>query len=617
MTSDGTRHAESERRQVIDALRAPGRAAARIPLGRAAWAALAAAVLTAVALVSIVVQRPSVARAQEPVVAERYMVVAANPHAARAGDAIIRAGGGAVDAAIAVQAVLSLVEPQSSGIGGGAFMLHFDAPDDEGGAGEIIAYEGRETAPSTATPDMFLDENGNPLPFTQAAFGGLAVGVPGVMRMLELAHRQHGRLPWADLFAPAIELAEQGFEISPRLYFLLDQFKRFETSEEFRAHYYDADGEPHPPGYRLVNPEYAATLRLLAEEGADAMYTGALADAIVREVRENSLRPGRLAREDLERYAAHESEPLCSPYREWRVCGPQLPSSGGVTVQQILGMLERFDLAALAADDPSAMHLYVEAARLAFADRARYLADPEFVDVPVAGLLDPGYLERRAALIDPSRAMRNVEAGVPPEAAAALRLAPSRPQERVSTSHFTIVDPWGDAVSVTTSVQSAFGSTLMVGGFLLNNQLTDFSFEPERFGRPVANRVEPGKRPLSSMAPTFVLDGEERLRIAIGSPGGTRIINYVSQALLNLLDFGMNVQDAISAPHVVAQEGPVELEQGTPIVRRASALEALGHRVVPRTLNSGLHGIVIEYDGDSRRLLGGADPRREGIAVGE
>ena len=613
MTSDGTRHAETARGRVIDAPRAGGPAAARAAVARAARAAVAAT-----ALLSAVVQTPSVARADEPVVAERYMVVAANPHAARAGDAIIRAGGGAVDAAIAVQAVLSLVEPQSSGIGGGAFMLHFDAPNEEGGAAEIVAYEGRETAPSAATPDMFLDENGNPLPFAQAAFGGLSVGVPGVMRMLELAHRRHGRLPWTELFAPAIELAEQGFEISPRLYFLLDQFKRFETSEEFRAHYYDADGEPHPPGYRLVNPEYAATLRLLAEEGADAMYSGALADAIVRKVRENSLRPGRLAPEDLEGYAAHASEPLCSSYRGWRVCGPHPPSSGGVTVQQILGMLERFDLAALAADEPSAMHLYIEAARLAFADRARYLADPEFVDVPVAGLLDPDYLERRAALIDPERAMRNVEAGVPPSAAAAaLRLAPSRPQERVSTSHFTIVDPWGDAVAVTTSVQSAFGSTLMVGGFLLNNQLTDFSFEPERFGRPVANRVEPGKRPLSSMAPSLVLDGDGRLRVAIGSPGGTRIINYVSQTLLNILDFGMNVQDAISAPHVVAQQGPVELEQNTPIVELAPALEALGHRVVPRTLNSGLHGIVIEYDGGVRRLLGGADPRREGIALGE
>lgn len=598
---------------------AAGRAAAFLGAARASLRGLRAfRALAAMALVSVALQTFVTARADEPVVAERFMVVAANPHATRAGYDIIRAGGSAVDAAIAVQAVLSLVEPQSSGIGGGAFMLYFDAPDDEGETAQIIAYEGRETAPMAATPDMLLDENGRPLPFAESAFGGLAVGVPGVLRMLEVAHREHGRLPWARLFEPAIELAEQGFEISPRLYFLLDQFKRFETSEAFRAHYYDERGEPHPTGYRLVNPEYAETLRLIAEEGADAMYTGALADAIVREVRENSLRPGLLSREDLERYVAHTTEPICSPYRVWRVCGPRLPSSGGVTVQQILGILARFDLAPLEDDLPALLHLYAEASRLAFADRARYLGDDAFVDVPVAGLLDPAYLAERAALIDAERAMRNVEAGTPPDAgAAALELAPSLPQQMVSTSHFSIVDPWGDAVTMTTSVQSTFGSTLMVGGFLLNNQLTDFSYEPERFGRPVANRVEPGKRPLSSMSPTFVVDAEGRLRVAIGSPGGTRIINYVSQTLLNLLDFGMNVQDAIAAPHAVAQQGPLELEQGTAILEHAAALEALGHRVVPRTLNSGLHGIVIEYDGDARRLYGGADPRREGIALGD
>ena len=565
----------------------------------------------------LVLHATGAAHAQEPVVAERYMVSAANPHAARAGDEILRAGGSAVDAAVAVQAVLSLVEPQSSGIGGVAFMQLFDAPEVAGETAGITAYEGRETAPAAATPDMFLDENGNPLPFGEAAFGGLSVGVPSVLRMLELAHGEHGRLPWAALFEPAIELAEQGFEISPRLYFLLDQFKRFDTGVTFRAHYYDEHGEPHPTGYRLVNPEYAASLRLIAEQGADAMYTGALADAIVRAVRESALGPGRLTRADLEGYAAHKTEPLCSPYREWRVCGPQLPSSGGITVQQILGMLAHFDLGALGVDSPAALHLYAEASRLAFADRARYLADPAFVDVPVAGLLDAGYLAERAALLDPDRALRNVEAGEPPEPCCAVQYAASGPQEMVSTSHYSIVDPWGNAVTLTTSVQSAFGSTLMVGGFLLNNQLTDFSSEPERFGQPIANRVEPGKRPLSSMAPTLVLDGDGRLRLAIGSPGGTRIINYVSQALINILDLGMNVQDAISAPHIVAQQEAVELEQRTAIVEHAAALEALGHRVLPRTLNSGLHGIEVEHDGDARRLFGGADPRREGVALGE
>ncbi len=556
------------------------------------------------------------ARADEPVTAERFIVAAANPHAARAGYEILAAGGSAVDAAIAVQAVLSLVEPQSSGIGGGAFMLYLDAPDEPGETAQIIAYEGRETAPAAATPDMFLDADGNPLGFADSAFGGLAVGVPGVIRMLELAHREHGRLPWAALFTPAIRLAEDGFEISPRLYFLLDQFKRFETGAAFRAHYYDDDGEALPTGHRLVNPEYAATLRRIAEHGADAMYTGPLAEAIVRAVRESALRPGRLALADLERYEARRGQALCTSYRERRVCGPRPPSSGGITVQQILGILAHFDVAATADDPPTTVHLVAEAARLAFADRARYIGDPDFVDVPVDALLDPAYLERRASLIDTERAMRSVEAGVP-VAGAAARYAPSLPQTMVSTSHFSIVDAEGDAVTMTTSVQSAFGSTLMVGGFLLNNQLTDFSYEPERFGRPVANRVEPGKRPLSSMAPTFVLDREGRLEIAIGSPGGTRIINYVSQALVNLIDLGMNVQDAIAAPHFVAQYATVELEQGTPIVEHAAALEALGHRVVLRTLNSGLHGIVIEHGEAGRRLYGAADPRREGVALGD
>ena len=589
---------------------------ARTPRGRvASSASVRLCGLLAAWMIAVHVALPDIALAEEPAVAERFMVVAANPHASEAGSTILRAGGSAVDAAIAVQLVLSLVEPQSSGVGGGAFMLHFDAPEEPGAAFDIDAYAGRETAPAAATPDMFLDDNGNPEPFPEVGFGGLAVGVPGVMRMLETAHREHGRLPWAELFQPAIRLAEEGFEISPRLYFLLDQYKRFARGEDFRAHYFDADGEPYPTGYRLVNEKYAATLHLLAAEGADAMYSGELAREIVREVRENSVRPGRLTLEDLERYQVGTSEPLCTAYREWRVCGPQLPSSGGVTVQQILGMLGRFDLSGLEHDSPAAIHLIAEAARLAFADRAQYLADPEFVDAPVAGLLAPGYLERRASLIERDRAMEDVTAGEPRGAAAMF--APSRPREVVSTSHFSIVDPWGDAVSMTTSVQSAFGSQLMVGGFILNNQLTDFSYEPERFGRPVANRIEAGKRPLSSMAPTLVLDADGRLRLAIGSPGGTRIINFVSQTIVNVLDFGLNVQDAVSAPHFVAQNGPIELEQGTEITDRADALAALGHRAVPRTLNSGLHGIAVEYTDSGRRLLGGVDPRREGVALGE
>jgi gamma-glutamyltranspeptidase/glutathione hydrolase len=552
--------------------------------------------------------------ADAPVTAREQLVVTANPHASEAGIRILRAGGGAVDAAIAIQLVLSLVEPQSSGIGGGAFMLVFDAPEQGDGGAEIVAYEGRETAPAAATPEMFLDANGNPEGYARVSFGGLPVGVPGAMRMLELAHREHGRLRWRDLFEPA--LAEQGFAISPRLYFLLDGFKRFARAENFRAHYYDENGEPRPTGYRLINQEYAATLRTLAAEGSDAMYEGELAQAIVAEVRGNSLRPGLMTLDDLRGYEAHVSAPLCSPYREWRVCGPQLPSSGGVTVQQILGILQTFDLAATRDDPVASIHLVAEASRLAFADRNLYLADPSFVAAPVEGMLSRGYLRDRAGLIAHDRAMPSVAAGTPPPGVASI-YAPSELPKVAGTSHFSIVDRWGDAVSMTTSVQSTFGSQLMVGGFLLNNELTDFSYQPSVGGRPVANRVEGGKRPLSSMTPSLILDEEGRLRMAIGSPGGTRIIGFVAQAIIGALDWGRNVQEAIAAPHFIAEDGPLELEEGTELAGHADALRALGHRVAMRNLNSGLHGIAIDYEGGSKRLTGGVDPRREGVAIGD
>ena len=556
------------------------------------------------------------AEGDEPVRAATQMVVAANPHAARAGLGILRNGGSAVDAAVAVQLVLSLVEPQSSGVGGGAFMLHLDAADDAAGEGVVTAYEGRETAPGAATPDMFLGPDGGELPFMAAGFGGLPVGVPGVMRMLEVAHREHGRLPWRDLFAPAIELAETGFEISPRLYFLLDRFAGVARAEAFRRHYYDAEGRARPTGFRLVNADYAATLRLLAERGAEAMYSGPLAEAIVAAVRENEIGAGRMTLEDLRNYRAHKGEPLCSAYRRWRVCGPRPPSSGGIAVQQILGMLAPFDLSALAGAAPRSIHLVAEASRLAFADRNFYLADPAFVEVPVDALLGRSYLEARAALIDPGAAMRNVAPGRP-LALAAWNYAPSAFSEVASTSHFSITDRWGDAVSMTTSVQGAFGSQLMVGGFILNNQLTDFSFEPEANGVPVANRAEGGKRPLSSMTPTFVFDAEGRLRVVVGSPGGTRIINYVAQTLVGMLDWGLNVQEAVAAPHFLAQRGLVELEERTDLLEHTEALEALGHRVAARNLNSGLHAIAIDYTDAGRVILGGVDPRREGLAVGD
>ena len=550
-----------------------------------------------------------------PTRAERQLVVSANPYASEAGLRTLRAGGSAVDAAIAVQLVLTLVEPQSSGIGGGAFMLAYAAPEN-GTAGAITAYEGRETAPAAATPDMFLGANGRPDSFANVGAGGLAVGVPGALRMLELAHRDHGRLPWADLFTPAIELAENGFEVSPRLFGLLNGFKRFARGEDFRRYFYDASGEPHPVGFRLKNSEYAATLRALAAGGAEPMHTGELAAAIAEKVRNNNVRPGRMTPQDLKSYEAHVSAPLCSPYRAWRVCGPQLPSSGGVTTQQVLGILAMRELPDVRVNPVQAIHLFAEANRLAFADRNLYLGDPKFVAAPVGGLLDSGYLRARASLIDPEKAMATVEAG-DPLPAAAWDYAPGAAAERPSTSHFSIVDRYGDAVAMTTSVQGAFGSQLMVGGFILNNQLTDFDYVPVVGGKPVANRVEGGKRPLSSMSPTMLLDERGRLRLLVGSPGGTRIIGFVAQSIVGIVDWKLDVQQAVAAPHFLAEEGPIEIEEGTALAADVQALEALGHRVVQNDMNSGLHAIAIEYTRRGRVLFGGVDPRREGAALGD
>jgi len=576
-------------------------------------APLTSRVLLAQAVAALALAAHAQAPPTAPVRASKEMVVSANRYASDAGLKILREGGNALDAAIAVQLVLSLVEPQSSGLGGGAFMLLYDEPSG-GGKPAIVAYEGRETAPAAATPDMFL-EGGRAASFAQVGVGGLSVGVPGVLRMLELAHREHGKLPWAKLFEPAIALADDGFVVSVRLHALLDGFKRFARAEDFRRYFYDAAGEPLPSGTKLKNPEYAATLRLLAAKGAEPMYSGELAAAIVRTVRENNVRAGRLTLDDMKRYRAHESEPLCSPYRAWKICGPQLPSSGGVTTQEILKMLSRFELAELRDDRVTSIHLIAEASRLAFADRNLYLGDPGFVPAPVAGLLEQRYVDARAAAIDLKRALPAVKPGTP-AGVAAWNFASTAAAERPSTSHFSIVDKNGDAVSMTTSVQGAFGSQLMAGGFILNNELTDFDYEPESGGKPVANRIEGGKRPLSSMAPTLVLDDRDRLRLVVGSPGGTQIIGFVVQTLVGVLDWRLDVQQAVAAPHFLAEVGPIELEQGTALTADAAALGALGHTTAVRVMNSGLHAIAIDY-ADKKVLTGAVDPRREGVALGD
>jgi gamma-glutamyltranspeptidase/glutathione hydrolase len=540
------------------------------------------------------------------VTAKRFMVVAANSLAARAGYGILKRGGSAVDAAIATELVLSLVEPQSSGLGGGGFLLYYAARD-----GKVEAFDGRETAPAAATPGRFLGANGRPLDWPDAVISGKSVGVPGLLRMLELAHRRHGRLAWKELFEPAIALAESGFPISPRLSALLATDRYLPLDDKARAYFYAADGKAKAAGSLLKNPELAAVLKRVAAEGTEAFYRGEIARDIVAAVRGRGRSPGDLTEADLSGYPAQERDPLCGRYRRWKVCSMPPPSSGAFTVLQILGILQRFDLRSLRPESLAAVHLFAEAGRLAYADRNLYIADPAFVAAPVAALLDPDYLASRARLIDPKRSMGRAQAGDPARVAARFGLA--APLELPSTTHISVVDVEGNAVALTSSIEAAFGSRQMVRGFLLNNELTDFSWEPEENGKPVANRVEGGKRPRSSMAPTMVFDDKGKLAMLIGSPGGHAIINYVAETIVNVLDWGMDIQSAIAAPRFGSRNGPTELERGTALERLAPELERMGHGVRIRPAGSGLHGIVRTKDG----WAGGADPRREGVVLGE
>ncbi|MEQ8710029.1 MAG: gamma-glutamyltransferase [Rhodospirillales bacterium] len=536
----------------------------------------------------------------------RYMISAANPHAAEAGRDILAAGGSAVDAAIAAQLVLGLVEPQSSGIGGGGFLMHFRA-----GNGVIDAYDGRETAPAAATPEMFLGPDETPRKFYDAVVGGLSVGVPGLLRMLEQAHQDHGRLPWADLFAPAIRLARDGFQISPRLHYLIDRdTERLTTFDTTRSYFYQPDGTALPVGALLRNPAYADVLDQVAGGGADVFYNGQIAADIVRTVRGADRNPGLMTAEDMSGYRAIRRQAVCGTYRENRICGMPPPSSGGITVAQILGLLEGFDLHRMAPDSLAATHLIAEAGRLAFADRNLYLADTDFVPAPLKGLLDPGYLKSRAGQISLKSSVGKAEPGTPPQDHGAL-IPMQDDFERESTTHLSVLDADGNAVSMTSSVENAFGARLMTRGFILNNQLTDFSFSPEKDGIAIANRVEPGKRPRSSMSPTLVLGPDGRLRMAVGSPGGSRIIGYVAKTLIGVIDWNLTMQQAIDLPHVINRNGGTDLEEETSAAELKTALEALGHQVSIRSLNSGLHGIRITPAGPD----GGADPRREGIVL--
>lgn len=551
---------------------------------------------------------PEGATARRPVqqaVGRAFMVVTAHPLASEAAALALRIGGSAVDAAIAAQLVLTLVEPQSSGIGGGALMLHFDGRT-------VRAFDGRETAPRAAQEGMFRNADGTPMAFMEAVVGGRSVGVPGVLRLLEMVHRRFGRLPWGDLFLPAIRLAEEGFPVSPRLHALLARERHLQGDGVARAYFYRHDGSPWPVGTVLKNPALAAVLRQVAEHGADAFYTGPLAREIVARVQAHG---GLLAEQDLEDYWALAREPVCVRHRSDRVCGFPPPSSGGIAVAQMLGILDRKDIANFrpgagrgGLPSAGAIHLFAEAGRLAFADRGSFIADPAFVRIP-AGLLDDSYLDARARQVG-SHSLGQAEPGRP---AGAAEPGAEGSDERPATSHLSIVDPQGQAVAMTSSIESGFGARLMVHGFLLNNQLTDFSFLPSVAGRLVANRVGPGKRPRSSMAPTMVVGTDGRLRVILGSPGGPWIINYVAKTLVALLDWGLDPREAVSMANFGSRNGPTELETGhaDPVV--VDELRHLGHVVVEAEMSSGVAAVVRTPGG----WVGVADPRREGKALGE
>ena len=555
----------------------------------------------------------------------RQAVAAANPLATDAGHQVLRAGGSALDAAIAVQLVLGLVEPQSSGIGGGAFLLHFDGQ-------RVQAFDGRETAPAGARTDMLMD-GGKPLPFDEAVLSGHSVGVPGAVRMLESAHRQHGQLPWAQLFTPAITLAEQGFAVSARLHTLLQSDPHLKKDPLAARYFYNAQGQAWPVGHVLRNPEYAQVLRRIASEGSPALLEGPVAQAIVARTAQPP-RPGSLSLQDLKNYQPREREALCFDHtaraRSYSICGFPPPSSGQIAIGQILGLLAHMQTQTPAQGPdwtnglptPDFVHRYTEASRLAFADRAQYVADPDFVQAPAGdwrSLLAPNYLRQRSGLIG-AQSMKTAAPGQPE--GAKLSFAPMPSQSEYGTSHISVVDTQGRAVAMTTTIEAQFGSRRMVstdpsrpGGFLLNNELTDFSFAPtDAQGRPIANRVEPGKRPRSSMSPTLVFDkATGQLVMSGGSPGGALIIHYTAKLLTGTLHGGLNAQQAISLPNFGSLNGPTLLEAGRFAPALVNDLKARGHEVREMEMTSGLQAIERMPSG----WFGGADPRREGVVLGD
>lgn len=538
------------------------------------------------------------------VTSEDFMVVSANPYASDTGREIIQKGGNAIDAAIAMQMVLNVVEPQSSGIGGGGFLLYFDKENHD-----IVSLDGRETAPKKANERMFLDKEGKPIEFFEAIKGGLSVGTPGLLKMLKKAHDKYGKLPWADLFAPAIKIAENGFPISPRLFQTISSESRLAEFPEPAHLFYDDTGKVRKQGDTLRNKKLADTFRQIAANGIDDFYNGKIASDIVEAVRASPINPGLLSIDDFKNYEVKERIPVCSKYRTYLVCGMGPPSSGGITILETLGILENFDLAKFSSPlSVEVVNLVTEATKLAFADRNSFLSDTDFVKAPIDQLLSKKYLKKRSKLISADKTSDTQVPGIEGN-----KVISDYNYEAPSTTHISVIDKQGNAVSMTTSIEHAFGSGLMTDGFMLNNQLTDFSFVPEIDGKKVANRVEPGKRPRSSMSPTLVFDKNDKLIMVIGSPGGARIIPYVLKTIIAVLDFNMDIQSAINLPHYLNMNSVLELEKDKFPSDVQKQLESMGHQIIARDLNSGLHAIVRT----NNLLTGAADQRREGLAVGK
>lgn len=535
-----------------------------------------------------------------------YIAASADNRATKAGIQVLARGGNAVDAAIAIQSVLSLVEPQSSGVGGGAFMLYYDA-----GSKKLHTFDGREKSPAAIAPNAFLDKNGKPKHYFDAAFGGQAVGVPGVMALLGKAHARFGNQPWASLFKQAETLANQGFTVSPRLSNWLQKFPRKGAHPLMRSYFYDENNQARPAGYLLKNPEYAATMRITAKEGAQTYYTGTIAKQIVEAVQNSPITPRNLTLQDLADYQAIERQAICTNYRQYKVCGMGPPTSGGMFLLQTLGILETFSLHKETPFSAQALHLIIEASRLAYADRQQFIADPAFTDIPIQGLLSKAYLAKRAEQIDPKKAANHYDAGKPADFNHLPPAAPHNGPERPSTSHFSIMDANGNVVSMTTTVQGPFGSFLPAGGFILNNQLTDFSFLPKKDGKTIVNAVAPNKRPRSSMTPTIVFDRNGEVLMVIGSPGGGRIFSYVLKTVLGVLDWNMSMQTAIDVGNITLPNGIADLEKGRFDLATTHTLSEMGHKLKQNAQESGLNGFLVTKNG----FDGGVDKRREGTYI--